>query len=136
MIINIARLLTNRWLTQSTHLQTEDPSSGVLKVRRTCRGRDRFLDSVYQLKSGLLGNRRMKRLNSEEIAQCECVVESANRALHNFPVMTHFSLSALTAFAWYQKRRFVTQTGQVEAVQEKFLKDLLKAHRTTVLGQD
>ncbi len=49
--------------------------------------------------------------------------------------MTHFSLSALTAFARYQKGRFVAQTRQVEAVQEKFLKDLLSAHRTTVLGQ-
>jgi GH3 auxin-responsive promoter len=49
--------------------------------------------------------------------------------------MPSFFLSALTAFARYQKTKFVAKTRNVEAVQERFLKDLLMAHRTTELGQ-
>lgn len=82
----------------------------------------------------------MKRLNFEEIGQCECVVESSNRALHNFLVMTHFYDSLFTVcigrICPVSEKRFVTQTRQTEVVQEKFLEDLLKAHRTTVLGPD
>jgi hypothetical protein len=49
--------------------------------------------------------------------------------------MTHLVLNSLMAFARYRKAVFMSKIRQVEAVQERFLKDLLKAHRATELGQ-
>ncbi len=49
--------------------------------------------------------------------------------------MTNVLLASLNAFARYHKAAFITKTRQVEAVQARFLKDLLRAHRDTALGE-
>lgn len=49
--------------------------------------------------------------------------------------MTNLLLPLLTKIASYSKERFVAKTLQVEAVQEKFLFNLLRAHRDTALGR-
>ncbi len=49
--------------------------------------------------------------------------------------MTSVFLSALTTFARYHKAKFVSKTRQVEAVQERFLQNLLVDHRRTELGR-
>ncbi|MBC6455589.1 MAG: GH3 auxin-responsive promoter family protein [Hormoscilla sp. SP5CHS1] len=49
--------------------------------------------------------------------------------------MTNLLLPFLTKIAKYSKERFVAKTIQVDAVQEKFLFNLLRAHQDTQLGR-
>ena len=49
--------------------------------------------------------------------------------------MTNFLLPVLQTVAEHTKDNFVKKTRQVEAVQERFLQDLLRTHQATELGQ-
>lgn len=50
--------------------------------------------------------------------------------------MVNFSLSVLTAVARHAKTRFLQKIQQTEAIQEKFLHDLLQTQRETEWGRD
>ncbi|MGL5926344.1 GH3 family domain-containing protein, partial [Chroococcidiopsis sp.] len=49
--------------------------------------------------------------------------------------MKNFLLPLLQTVAEHTKDNFVKKTRQVEAVQERFLRDLLRAYQATELGQ-